>query len=111
MWKPNQFRPELAGELILATNTNGDCLVEFTKTPFALASARQCDDRWRVEFGAGRHAWQGRGPAPRQFSWFELPRALAGDELSRGWRFTRTNNSWRLANGRSGEWLEGAFLP
>src|SRR6187551_934386 len=64
VWKPNQQRPELAGELLVATNTNGDCVVEFTKTPFALASARRLGDCWRIEFGTGRHAWQGRGPGP-----------------------------------------------
>jgi len=111
VWKPNQFRPELAGDLILATNTNGDCLVEFTKTPFSLASARQCSDMWRIEFGGGRHSWQGRGTPPHLFSWFELPRALAGEELSRSWRFTQTNATWRLENRRNGEWLEGAFPP
>jgi len=111
VWKPNQFRPELAGELMLATNTNGDCLVEFTKTPFALASARQDSDRWRIEFGGGRHAWQGHGTPPRLFSWFELPRALAGEKLDRSWRFTQSNGTWRLENRRNGEWLEGAFPP
>ena len=111
VWKPNQFRPELAGELLLATNTNGDFLVEFTKTPFTLATARQYSGQWRVEFGNGRHAWQGRGTAPRLFSWFELPRSLAGEKTSRGWRFTQTNATWRLESWRNGEWLEGAFPP
>jgi len=111
VWKPNQSRPELAGELMLATNINGDCLVEFTKTPFALACARQINDQWRIEFGAGRHAWQGRGAGPQLFSWFELPRALAGRELSRAWRFTQTNGTWRLVNRHNGERLEGAFPP
>ena len=38
VWKPTKTKPELAGELILATRTNGDFLVQFTKTPFTLAS-------------------------------------------------------------------------
>jgi len=110
VWKPNQSRPELAGDLLVATNRNGDCLVEFTKTPFALASARRLGERWRIEFGSGRHAWQGHGTGPR-LSWFELPRVLAGEPAGRSWRFTQTNRTWRLENWRSGERLEGTFAP
>jgi hypothetical protein len=111
VWKPNGARPELAGELLLATHGNGDCLVSFTKTPFPIASARQAGEQWQVEFGPGDYTVQGQGEGPRSFSWFVLPRALAGEELSRGWRFARTNGSWRLENWRSGERLEGTFAP
>lgn len=111
IWKPNQFRPELAGELLLATNVNGDCLIEFTKTPFVLATARQSGDLWLAQIGGGRHEWQGHGAGPRLFSWFELPHVLAGEKSSPSWRFTQTNGTWRLENWRNGEWLEGVLPP
>jgi hypothetical protein len=111
VWRPNQRRPELAGELLVATHTNGDYLVEFTKTPFALASARQSGGTWRAEFGPGYRTWQGRGHGPRLIGWFELPRVLAGEKPSSAWRFTQANATWRLENWHTGERLEGTFPP
>src|SRR5262249_4825437 len=77
VWKPTKQKPELAGELLLATRPNGNFFIQFTKTPFTLATARQADDRWQIDFGAGDHSWRGRGAPPARFIWFQLPRALA----------------------------------
>jgi hypothetical protein len=112
VWKPPQNRPELTGELLLATNANGNCLVQFSKTPFTLATAQIAAGGWQIEFGDGRHSWRGRGEPPRRFVWFQLPRLLAGDAAVKPWRFTRpTDGSWRLDNLRTGEFLEGEFFP
>lgn len=112
LWKPRARRPELAGEILLATHSSGDFFVQFTKTPFPLATARTAGGRWQIEFGAGQRAWHGRGEPPSYFVWFQLPKALAGQSLARGWRCVRvTTNDWRLENSRSGETLEGSFGP
>jgi len=111
IWKPTKTRPELAGELLLATNRNGDFLVQLAKTPFTLATAQMVDDRWRIEFGSGDYQRGGRGEPPARFVWFQLPRALAGTNVSLDWNFERvTTNSWRLENHRTGETLEGSFF-
>jgi hypothetical protein len=112
VWKPARSKPELAGELLLATRASGDFFVQFTKTPFTLATARVTGENWQIEFGSGEHAWRGRGQPPGRLAWFRLPRALAGESLGRVWKFERLGtNSWRLGNFHTGESLEGSFFP
>jgi hypothetical protein len=112
VWKPSQNRPELAGDLLLATNLNGNFFVQFSKMPFTLATAQVSGDHWQIEFGADKYSWHGHGTPPDRFVWFQLPRALPGKSLGGNWKFTRVeNNSWRLENARTGETLEGEFFP
>jgi hypothetical protein len=112
LWKPSRAAPELAGDLLLATNSDGSCVVQFSKTPFSLATAQVADDAWQIVFGDNRHSWRGQGLPPPRFAWFQLPHALAGLEPPRPWRFSRrADNSWRLENARTGEVLEGMFFP
>jgi hypothetical protein len=111
VWKPSKGRPELAGDLLLAVNTNGSLVIQFTKTPFALASAQVADGRWQMEFGAGQHCWGGHGAPPPRLVWFQLSRVLAGTPADAPWKFTgRPDNSWRLENAGTGEFLEGQFF-
>jgi len=112
IWKPSKSRPELAGELLFATNSTGDFVAQFSKSPFTLATARIMNGQWQIEFGDGKHEWHGRGEPPSRFVWFQLPRALAGGNLARDWRFEHVaTNSWRLENQRTGELLEGHINP
>ena len=112
VWKPTRSRPELAGELILATRTNGDFFVQFAKTPFSLATAQVLDGQWQIEFGDGKRRWGGRGETPGRFAWFQLPHALTNGSLAKHWRCTHpAPDSWRLENLRTGESLEGGFFP
>jgi len=112
LWKPTKSKPELAGELLLATNTNGDFFVQFAKTPFTLASARVARDCWHIEFGSGDYRRNGQGEPPNRFVWFQLPRALAGKNPGGDWQFRQdSTNLWRLENPRTGESLAGYFFP
>ncbi len=112
VWKPSQSRPELAGDLLLATNVNGNFFLQFSKMPLPLATARVSGGRWQIEFGADKFSWHGHGNPPDRFAWFQLPRALLDINIGRNWRFTRVEtNSWRLKNPRTGESLEGEFFP
>ena len=112
VWKPSKNRPELAGDLLLATNANGNYVIQFSKTPFTLAAAQVADGAWQIEFGNARHSWSGRGAPPARFAWFQLPRSLAANEPGRPWIFTRqADDSWRLENTRTGEMLEVVFFP
>jgi hypothetical protein len=111
VWKPSQSRPELAGDLLLAVNTNGNFVIQFTKTPFALASAEVVDGRWQIEFGTGQHSWRGPGAPPNRFIWFQVPGALTGKSAAAPWKFTgRAEDSWRLENPGTEESLEGQFF-
>ena len=112
VWQPGQNRPELAGELLAAVSTTGDCFVQFSKNPFPLATARISGKRWSAEYGMGRQAWAGRGLPPSRIVWFELARMLQGAGPAGGWKVEgRTEGPWRLVNPRTGEVLEGSFFP
>jgi len=112
VWKSSRTRPELAGDLLLGVNANGNDVIQFSKIPFALASAQVADGRWQIEFGAGQHSWRGQGKPPKQFIWFQLARILAGMPAEAPWKFTPlADNAWRLENGRTGEFLDGQFFP
>ena len=112
VWKPTRHKPELAGELLLATNVNKNFLVQFTKTPFPLATAQVSGESWQMELGVGEYSRCGHGQPPARFGWFQLPRALTGEGLQCDWKFSQDeNNSWRLENPRTGEWIEGRFFP
>jgi hypothetical protein len=112
VWKPPQGRPELAGDLLLATNVNGNFFLQFSKIPFPLATAQVSGEEWQIEFGADKYSWHGRGAPPERFIWFQLPSALLGANLAGRWQFANTtNNTWRLQNPHTDEMLEGAFFP
>jgi hypothetical protein len=109
LWRPSRNRPELAGDLLLAVNTNGDYLVQFSKTPFPLAAAEARGGRWQIAFGP--RAWSGRGPPPARFVWFQLPPMMEGKRVADPWQVTRRpDHSWRLENSGAGESLEGQFF-
>ncbi len=112
VWKPSDGRLELSGELLLATNTDGDIFVHFSKSPFPLATAQTAGPRWRIEFGSGNYTSGGIGQPSSRFGWFELAPALAGALLDPAWHFERTStNNWKLSNHRTGETLEGYLWP
>lgn len=112
VWKPSASRPELTGDLLLATNVNGNFFIQFSKMPFPLATAQVSGGQWQIEFGADQYSWHGNGPPPNRFGWLQLPRALLGTSIGSNWKFTRVEtNSWRLENPRTGETLEGEFFP
>jgi hypothetical protein len=112
VWKPSSSRPELAGDLLLATNVNGNFFIQFSKIPFPLATAQTSGGQWQIEFGADKFSWHGRGTPPNRFAWFQLPRALLDGDVGGNWKFIRVEtNSWRLENPHTGETLEGEFFP
>ena len=112
IWKPTRTRPALAGELLLATHTNGDSLLQFDKLPFPLVSARVSGDRWQIRFGSDISAWHGRGKPLQRFVWFQLPQALAGEPVKGNWHYIQHDDgSWQFNNSRTGESLEGSLAP
>jgi hypothetical protein len=112
VWKPSASRPELAGDLLLAINVNGNFFVQFSKIPFPLVTAQISGDQWQIEFGADKFLWHGHGVPPSRFAWFQLPHALINTNIGGNWRFIRIDtNSWRLENSHTGETLGGEFFP
>jgi hypothetical protein len=102
----------MAGDLLLATNRNGDFFVQFSKVPFTIATAEDIDASWQIQFGSHEYHRSGHGAPPQRFVWFELPRTLAGSMPGHGWKFGHEpDGQWRLENAHSGETLKGRFFP
>src|SRR5262245_61422206 len=49
VWRPNREAPELAGDILLATNISGRTFVQFTKTPFPLVIVQSTTNSWQIE--------------------------------------------------------------
>jgi hypothetical protein len=112
IWKPSASRPEVAGDLLLATNVNGNFFIQYSKIPFPLVMTRVSGGQWQIQFGADQYSWHGHGTPPNRFGWFQLPGALRDEPSGGNWRFTRIEtNSWRLQNSQTGESLEGELFP
>ena len=50
LWRPKQGLPEFGGDLILASDANGRCLLQFDKTPLSLVFAQTTPTRWFIRF-------------------------------------------------------------
>jgi len=111
VWRPTRNRPEIAGDLLMATNRDGDCFIQFSKTPLTLATAQIAAGRWQLQFGNDQYSWRGGGSPPDRFVWFQLPRAFSGAPVAPPWRFRSSANGWQFDNPRTGETLEGEFFP
>ena len=112
LWKPRRGYPELAGELIMANDTQGRCYLQFSKTPMSLVSAQTTPDQWLIQFPPRGWSFSGHGRPPSRFAWLYLPSALRGENLPPFMRFQRKpDGGWRLENARSGETVEGFFSP
>lgn len=106
VWKP-RGGSGIAGELLMATNSSGDFVVEFSKPPIAIASARRSGKSWQIEFPAERKSYRGRGTGPSRVVWLRLAPALAGADSS--WKLSTNSNGWRIEKGA--ESLEGFLAP
>jgi hypothetical protein len=107
VWKPpGRTSPEIAGELLLATRTDGSAFVQFTKTPFPFIIAQSTSNRWQLEIPPQNKRYTEPGKPPARIVWFQLVNALAGKPLAHGWTWHDSGTNWELKNS-SGESLAG----
>jgi hypothetical protein len=115
VWTAKRSEEGVAGELLLATRTDGACFVQFAKPPFTLATARSEAGVWAVELASAQRRLGGRGPAPARIVWFALVEERGGtdqDARPTPWRFRALDGErWQLENPGTGESLEGYFAP
>lgn len=112
VWRARPQRPALAGELLVAWNSDGRGFAQFTKTPFTLLNARLSPTQWQIEFPPERRSYHGDGLPPHQFAWLHLPHALAGGPLPPQLEMVQKGDGgWRLVNRRTGEQIEGYLSP
>ena len=102
----------VAGEVLLATQSDGSCWVQFSKPPFNLFTAQRTPQQWHIDFKQGFKRYSGRGAPPSRLIWFQLARAVRGDPVDAPWQFNRhEDNSWQLTNSTTRERLEGYLAP
>jgi len=112
VWRAKRDAPEIAGDLMLATNPDGRSFLQFTKTPLPFVVAQSTADAWRIQFVPYNKTYSGRGAPPQRLVWFYLPRCLAGLPPPEAWTWRRLpNNGWHLENRNTGEFLEGYLTP
>jgi hypothetical protein len=112
LWRPRRGYPELAGDLVVVSDQNGRCLLQFSKTPLTLVSAQVTSTNWLIQFPPQEMFFAGRGKPPTRFLMLHLPTALASEPLPGELRFeTKPDKGWRLENVGSGETLEGYLEP
>jgi len=92
LWRPGREYPELGGDLVLASNEDGCCLIQFAKTPMTLVSAQTTRTNWLLQFPPQRMEFSGRGPGPT---------ALPGFICTRPWPENRSRNHFVLSANRT----------
>jgi hypothetical protein len=108
VWKQKKAAPELAGEILFATNSDGRALLQFTKTPFPFVIAQKTPTSWQLEIPAQNKKYSGPGTPPSRISWFHLMSALNGQLPKKPWTFQKmADDNWRLENKKTGETVEG----
>ena len=111
LWKGESAISEIAGELLVATHTNGQAYVSFSKTPVTLVSAQSTANQWYIHYPPNGQ-WHGYGPPPSRVIWLHLAKFLDGAPPPSRWHWERReNNSWRLENRATGEYLDGFLNP
>lgn len=113
VWRPAKGKPDLAGELLVASHPSGDAFVQFAKPPFQLVTAHRSAQRWQITFGANDRTFSGRGLPPARFIWLHLGACLeSGQPPPSGWRFqSEAGGRWQFGNRATGETLEGYLNP
>jgi hypothetical protein len=112
VWRSKKDAPEIAGELVVATNPDGDSFVQFTKTPLPFFTAQATKKSWQLHAIPENKTFRGRGKPPARIPWLWIPRGLAGETPPEplAWQ-TLTNGNWRIENRKTGESLEGFLSP
>jgi hypothetical protein len=112
LWRPERGLPEFGGDLVLASDGTGRCLIQFDKTPLSLVFVQITSTQWLIRFPQRQMSFSGHGVGPTRFAWLYLPAALAGKSLPPPFHFERkADGGWRLENSRTGETLEGFLAP
>jgi len=110
IWRRETGAPEIAGELLVGTRTNGETVVQFTKTPFPVVIAQRNSTHWQIQAPTRNETHVGPGNPPGRVIWFRLAETLAGNSLPQPWSWRVDQNGWSLENRTRGELLSGYFL-
>lgn len=109
IWKPDAAKPEIVGDLLVATDQLGNAYLEFSKT-LPLVSAHLTTNAWQVEFPPQHRRFAARGNPPARIGWLQFLRAADDRRVASPWQLTdKTAKSMTLANAKTGERIEVHF--
>jgi len=101
LWRGKKDAPEIAGEVILATNANRRAFIQFLKNPLPLVTAQITPEAWQIEFIPEKRHFGGRGIPPRQLLWLHLLRALQRAPLPKAIQFANTTEGGVRVNDKA----------
>lgn len=112
IWRRERGGEGIAGDILVATRSDGRAFVQFSKTPFPLVVGQIAPRGWEVEFPPRNKHYSGHGQPPGRIIFLQLPRVLSGRPPPRNWTWQRlSSGGWRLENRTSGESLDVYFNP
>ena len=91
LWRSKKDAPEIAGEVIVGTNSTGRAFLQFLKNPLPLVTAENSSDRWSIEFIPEHQSFSGAATPPVQLTWLHLLRALQQIKPPKRFTFTKTD--------------------
>jgi hypothetical protein len=109
IWRPERAKPEIVGDLIVATHPVQGGYIQFSKA-LPIAEGQVRNDAWQIEFPPQNKRYAGRGSPPKQIVWLQLLAMLKGSDASANWRIEKSReNEWLMEERRTGERLEVHF--
>jgi hypothetical protein len=106
VWKRQANAPEIAGEILVATRSDGRAFVQFSKNPFPLLTAQSTSKGWQVETPTENKFYSGHGKPPARLIFLYIPKLLAGEPPPKGWTYEKVGDGYKLENHGNGESLE-----
>lgn len=111
LWKMNASSPEIVGELVMASNTDGRFLLQVFKDPLPLLAAQSEAGRWQLTDVPGQRTFSGRGTPPVRAMWLHVYSSIEGTPPPAPLKFQGTRAEWSLTNPISGEVISGYMNP
>lgn len=112
IWRFGKAAPEVVGDLVVSARADGELFAQFSKAPLTVAVARGDATRWELDLALFQRRLAGRGAPDHRFALFQLARQVTGVAPPAPWIHSQsTNGQWRLANPRTGEFIEGYWEP
>ena len=106
-WVRERDQPAMAGDLLVAKNTNGDVFVSFTKAALPLFTARATGAGWWIDFVERDRSYSGAGSPPGRFIWFSMPQVLQQTGDIANWSVSWVHDDEViLQNPRTGERIQ-----
>jgi len=107
VWRPNRDADEVAGELSVATHSDGSRLVRFSKQGLTWMTARQGHGVWEFSAVARHGVFRGRGEPPARLVWFRVGSLEHPPQSNPRWTVTaRDGGGWVMEESGRGERLE-----